>query len=179
MAKIKETTGDATRPSNEGEVPIIIPHVVNDIGKWGKGFVNAITKRWSEGPRQAYLLWANKIQGSPNEIEDGFNIVICNPNSFALGETQFVFVPNKVCIANMVGQHQIRGMDAERPPIRYGATAQAMFKVAELANAHKAEIHCPKFGSDLAGGDWSVIKSLIQEIWVDNDIDVTVYTFEM
>ena len=31
--------------------------------------------------------------------------------------------------------------------------------------ADKIEIHCPKFGSGLAGGDWKFIEYLINDIW--------------
>ncbi|PSL41287.1 hypothetical protein CLV51_1211 [Chitinophaga niastensis] len=38
--------GDATKPL--GSANKIIAHICNDIGGWGKGFVTAISKRWSE-----------------------------------------------------------------------------------------------------------------------------------
>lgn len=176
---LKILTGDATRPSNEGEVPIVIPHVCNDIGRWGSGFVNAITARWGEGPREAYLAW-HKMNGFRlKEIEQDFNVIIDSPFNFELGNTQIVKLPNKIYVANMVAQHQVRGMDKTgRPPIRYGALTTAMMSVRKHALSTIAEIHCPKFGSDLAGGDWDIISQLIQEIWIDNGIDVTVYEFE-
>ena len=41
---------DATIPQAEGN--IIISHICNDIGAWGKGFVLAISKRWKEPAKQ-------------------------------------------------------------------------------------------------------------------------------
>jgi hypothetical protein len=38
----------------------------------------------------------------------------------------------------------------------------------------KGAIFCPRFGSDLAVGNWDVIKEMILEIWCDAGIDVTV-----
>jgi len=35
--------GDATAPKADG--PVVIVHVCNDVGKWGKGFVLAVSKR--------------------------------------------------------------------------------------------------------------------------------------
>jgi hypothetical protein len=32
-------------------------------------------------------------------------------------------------------------------------------------NDSKIEIHAPKFGSGLAGGDWNFIKELVCDIW--------------
>ena len=45
---------DATIPQTEGN--IIISHICNDIGAWGKGFVMAISKRWKE-PVKQYKQW--------------------------------------------------------------------------------------------------------------------------
>lgn len=45
---------DATIPQTEGN--IIISHICNDIGAWGKGFVMAISKRW-KGPAKQYKQW--------------------------------------------------------------------------------------------------------------------------
>ena len=53
-AAIRYVTGDATRPQGEG--PQIIAHVCNDLGRWGKGFVVAISKRWPQ-PREQFLAW--------------------------------------------------------------------------------------------------------------------------
>ena len=42
---------DATAPQTEGN--IIITHICNDIGAWGKGFVLALSKRWKTPEKQA------------------------------------------------------------------------------------------------------------------------------
>jgi O-acetyl-ADP-ribose deacetylase (regulator of RNase III) len=47
-------TGDATRPVGRGNK--IIAHVCNDQGRWGKGFVMAISARWPL-PEEAYRKW--------------------------------------------------------------------------------------------------------------------------
>src|SRR5205823_6841477 len=54
MAGITYLKGDATCPQAKGVK--IICHVCNDIGGWGKGFVLALSKRWSE-PEAAYRKW--------------------------------------------------------------------------------------------------------------------------
>jgi hypothetical protein len=38
--------GDATAPQGDG--PRVIVHVCNDVGKWGKGLVLALSGRWPE-----------------------------------------------------------------------------------------------------------------------------------
>jgi len=51
MMKIEYVKGDATAPTGDGQK--IIVHVCNDLGKWGKGFVLAISRRWKT-PEKAY-----------------------------------------------------------------------------------------------------------------------------
>ncbi len=54
MTDIRFLKGDATCPQAKGVK--IIAHVCNDQGKWGKGFVMALSARWP-GPEQAYRQW--------------------------------------------------------------------------------------------------------------------------
>ena len=42
-------------------------------------------------------------------------------------------------------------------------------------SSDKIEIHCPKFGSGLAGGNWHFIENLIEDIWTA--YFVTVYNY--
>lgn len=188
---LKYVQGDATQPAGLGEKQIFIPHIVNNIGVWGAGFVNAITARWGEGPRRAYEYWFNNPRTNiiPKENDDinfeALKIHYAGSKSgFLLGSVQYVHLPNKIRICNMVGQHQVRGMDQTgRPPIRYAALTEAMKDIELVINGMpkeliECEIHCPKFGSELAGGNWECIEQLILEIWVDRGIDVTIYEFK-
>lgn len=82
----------------------------------------------------------------------------------------------------MIAQHQVNGMDhSGRPPIRYGALVKCMSRVRALIKdivpsmSTSSSICCPRFGCGLAGGDEKVILQLIQEIWIDKNIDVTIY----
>jgi O-acetyl-ADP-ribose deacetylase (regulator of RNase III) len=47
--------GDSTRPQGTGAR--IIVHVCNDLGRWGKGFVLALSARWAE-PEARYREWS-------------------------------------------------------------------------------------------------------------------------
>jgi len=185
MATLNKKVGDATRPDGEGSKPIIVAHVCNDEGRWGSGFVLAVNKRWGEGPKAAYQAWHG---GYLSQLEPGgYNINLGEYTDFWLGGCQLVHVPNRIAIANMVGQQGIVGDDPTgRPPVRYGALGKAMewlrLQCRVYADNHGVlpEIHCPMFGAGLAGGNWEVIEDMIQEIWVDpmmGNIDVTVYEF--
>jgi O-acetyl-ADP-ribose deacetylase (regulator of RNase III) len=157
--------GDATNPQDSGFK--LIPHVCNDAGGWGSGFVIALSRKWLE-PEKAYREW----HYSRSCNIEGFEVAI----PFGLGRIQLATVSPEITVANMIAQS---GFDYNlRPPIRYGALAKCMFRVLQQARRLQASIHCPKFGAGLAGGDWNVIEQMIQEIWVENDLSVTVYAFE-
>lgn len=181
----KTIVGDATKPEGLGKVPIIIPHICNDDNAWGAGFVLALSKAFGRLAEDAYHCWGdNDIWVSSSNAKEFPHVKVFAPEgltndsvAFALGATQFVKLPDKkTVIANMIGQHGCGFRDG-RPPIRYGALADCMQSVRNVALMAKAEIHCPKFGSDLSGGDWKTVEQLILEFWVDNGINVTVYEF--
>ncbi|MGB3404347.1 MAG: hypothetical protein WBA77_16810 [Microcoleaceae cyanobacterium] len=52
--EIQYIKGDATSPQVNGNK--IICHICNDIGGWGKGFVLAISNKWSS-PEADYRRW--------------------------------------------------------------------------------------------------------------------------
>jgi O-acetyl-ADP-ribose deacetylase (regulator of RNase III) len=156
MTDIQYCTGDATAPIGEG--PKIIAHVCNDMGGWGKGFVVAISRRWSE-PEAAYRKWyADKEP------------------TFELGAIQVVPVEDGLWVANMIGQRGLRkGPDG--PPIRYAAIRECLGKLAKEAKQHDASVHMPRIGCGLAGGQWEEIEPLIAETLLDAGVKVTVYDF--
>lgn len=132
--------GDATKPILEGNK--IIAHICNDCGKWGKGFVLSISKRWKE-PENLYKWWYNTA-------------------GFGLGEVQLVQVENDIFIANMIAQRGIYPV-LGIPPIRYEYVKQCLEKVNRTAINMKASLHMPMIGSGLAGGDWKIIEKIILE----------------
>ncbi len=99
MNQIKYIKGDATSPQAKGTK--IICHICNDIGAWGKGFVLAISKRWSE-PEADYRKWHQ------------------SKNDFYLGNVRFIQVEEELYVANMIGQRDIK-TSHKIPPIPYEA----------------------------------------------------------
>lgn len=146
--------GDATSPIGSGNKLII--HITNNIGAWGSGFVVAISKRWKE-PEQAYR--------SVKPI---------------IGTVQFVenvgYPDNIITVANMCAQEGT-GWKNGIPPIRYESLRSCLQEVAVYALEHKFEIHAPRFGAGLAGGDWNVIESLINDELCKKGIEVFIYDF--
>lgn len=154
--EIQFLKGDATNPVSEGNK--IIVHVCNDIGAWGKGFVMAISKKWSE-PEKEYRAWYK------------------SQDNFTLGEVQFVKVQEDIYVGNMIGQHKIYKDKNGNVPIRYNAIESCLEKVAQHAKEINASVHMPRIGCGLAGGTWDKIEPLVLKTLSMNNINVFVYDF--
>jgi O-acetyl-ADP-ribose deacetylase (regulator of RNase III) len=147
--------GDATAPQTKGAK--IIAHVCNDRGRWGKGFVLAVSQRWP-GPEEAYRAWHRDRAD----------------NDFGLGAVQFVQVEPLVWVANMVAQHGLTA-GSEGPPIRYEAAEACLAKLAARARELGASVHMPRIGCGLGGGKWEMIEPILERTLGAADVAVTVY----
>ncbi|HKI30799.1 MAG TPA: macro domain-containing protein [Gemmataceae bacterium] len=157
MTDIRFLKGDATSPQAKGNK--LIAHVCNDLGKWGKGFVMALSARWPE-PERGYRGWHRDRAD----------------NDFGLGAVQLVQVEPYIWVANMVAQHGMRG-STRTPPIRYDAVEECLRKVGEKAVELHASVHMPRIGCGLAGGRWELIEPLVVKTLCQNDVPVIVYDF--
>ncbi len=155
MTDTRFLKGGTTCPQAKGVT--IIAHVCNDQGKWGKGFVMALSARWP-GPEQAYRQWYRDRAR----------------NDFGLGSVQLVQVEPYIWVANMVAQHGARG-GTRTPPIRYPAVEECLVKVAQKAQELGASVHMPRIGCGLAGGRWELIEPLIVKTLCEKGVEVTVY----
>ncbi|MGW3510409.1 macro domain-containing protein [Streptomyces sp. NPDC000994] len=159
MPEITYIRGDATAPSAEGVK--VIAHVCNDIGGWGRGFVQALSRRRPE-PEAAYRAWHRDRAD----------------NDFGLGAVQLVRLEPDVWVANMIGQRGIRRRGEAVAPVRYGAIDTALDRLAVRAVELGTSVHMPRIGCGLAGGTWDRIEPLIDERLVRRGIAVTVYDHE-
>jgi len=148
---IKYLIGDATNPTGDGTK--IISHICNDINKWGRGFVIALSKKWKE-PEAEY----RKLR-------------LCDRQ---LGNVQFIQVEPNIYVANMIAQHGIGPYSSNQPPIRYEALRICLQKVNEFAVSHNASIHMPRIGTGLAGGQWDFIEPIINDT-----LSVDVYVYDL
>ncbi|MBD2891405.1 hypothetical protein amrb99_03100 [Actinomadura sp. RB99] len=156
MAGIRYLKGDATSPQAKG--PKVIAHICNDRGGWGRGFVEAVSRRWPE-PEAAYRRWHRERAR----------------NDFALGAVQIVQVKPDTWVANMVGQHGIRTSRSAGPPIRYEAVRACLRRLAAEAADLGASVHMPRIGCGLAGGRWDRVEPLITAELTGRGVEVTVY----
>jgi hypothetical protein len=169
--ELTQVIGDVTTPQRASESEIVyLPHVCNDIGGWGAGVVLAISRKWTNPERLYRHYMDNHRQGLER-----------------LGDTVFAKCSSHVVVCNMIAQHEYQ-TDANPRPLKYTALVKCMIDVATEIIRHKGEylfsteppkfrIHCPKFGSDLAGGNWEFILALIEDIWLEAGIDVVVYEY--
>lgn len=156
MNNLRYLKGDATDPQIVGNK--IIVHCCNNLGKWGKGFVLAISKRWKK-PEQAYRKWFS------------------SEREFKLGMVQYVQVEQDLIIANLIGQEGIYPKN-KIPPIRYEAIQEGFQKIAKRALTLEASIHMPRIGCGLAGGFWNKVEPIILKEFCDSKIPTYVYDWK-
>ena len=146
---ITHLTGDATKPTIPG--PKVICHIVNDLGKWGSGFVLALDK-------------LNPVYG--NAYRAGYT-------NFSLGQIQTLMYQSDLYVVNMFAQHGIISK-ANPKPVRYGMVAKCLIEVTKNFPSKIYTIHMPRIGAGLGGGSWKVIEELVEDILTD--YQVYVYT---
>ena len=142
------------------EPGVIIPHVCNNANKWGRGFVVPLMAKY-HSCRTMFDCW--------------YKGTLENMPQLQLGRTQILEVEPQVYVANMVAQvfYCREGLRSSRP-LYYNALVTCMESVARFCQTCETRILAPKFGSDLAGGNWNFIEDLIYDIWIEKGIDVTV-----
>lgn len=163
MTELSFVSGDATSPHGEGGK--IIVHCCNNEGKWGRGFVVALSKKWPE-PEQHYRESWRKLPMLP------------------LGHVSMVQVERDIVVANLIGQDGVITKRGSLPPVRYEAIRQGFQRIVmwiegktqeEIALPLPISIHMPRIGCGLAGGDWALIERLIEATFLHAGINVTVY----
>jgi hypothetical protein len=126
--------GDATQPADIRKIPIVIPHVCNDVGAWGAGFVLAVSRSVRSGPRDGVQ---DLVEGRLTVPQGTLKKVVKvrgNNGEFGLGATQFVKVPDlKLVVANMVAQHGLRAK--RRTDARPSATARSSIACERYATS--------------------------------------------
>jgi hypothetical protein len=140
---------------------VIIPHVCNNVRGFGSGFALAV--------RNAFP-----------EVAANFDLLTKPP----LGYVQYVETVksplhnHRLIFANMVAQNGIINPKTNPRPLNYEALVNCMVNVRNYiknSGFDKVELHCNKFGSQLAGGDWAFISDLIDDIW--KNIPVVIYNY--
>lgn len=145
------------RAGNNG-TSIIVPHVCNNVNAFGAGFAGAVAGYYPEVKENYHLLGSSFLSNN-------------------LGYVQFVDVykdqkfGHKLIFANMIAQNGLINKNNQRP-LNYLALVKSMVSVGKYIqqnfdSENRVQIHAPKFGSGLGGGNWLFIEELIKDIWVN------------
>lgn len=167
-ADLFETIQNRIVAGNYGAT-VIVPHVCNNIDLFGAGFAAQVSHHYPSVKQDYHLLGKNFLKNN-------------------LGYSQILKVyeepkfKHKLYFVNMIAQNGIKSNSNPRP-INYAGLTKSMVSVAHfitlntgwLKKTENVEIHCPKFGSGLAGGNWSFISDLIDDIW--GQFHVVVYNY--
>lgn len=141
---------------------VIVPHVCNNVNAFGAGFAGQLATKFPDVKANFHMLG----------------------NKSKLGHTQFIVsktdknYKHSIVFANMIAQNGLISPKNTRP-LNYYALSVCMndiknyVKNFKINNDNNIEIHAPKFGSGLAGGNWNFISDLIEDIW--SDFNVYIY----
>jgi O-acetyl-ADP-ribose deacetylase (regulator of RNase III) len=151
--KLTIVRGDAAAPHGDGNKLIV--HCCNNVGAWGAGFVLSLSKKWPQ-------------------VEARYKSMFKMRKFMYLGYVQYIKVSDGITVANLIGQHSV-GWHAHTPPIVYQAIEIGLYDIAQHASERGYSVHCPKFGSDLAGGNWNHIEDMLRHIVCRRNVHVTVY----
>lgn len=154
--------------SGPGGASVIVPHVCNNVNAFGAGFAAVLAERYPAVKENYHLLGPVFLKNN-------------------LGHVQFIDVfhnnkyKHKLVFANMIAQNGLRNQNNKRP-LNYAALVQSMIKIKqyvkkcrEIDATEQVEIHCPKFGTGLAGGRWDFVSDLIEDLWHDQKVFVYNY----
>jgi hypothetical protein len=162
-----EVVRNRIQADNNGAT-VIVPHVCNNIDLFGAGFAAQVSEYYPEVKANYHVLGKNFLKNNP-------------------GHSQIIKVyenqkyRHKLYFANMIAQNGVRGGSNLRP-LNYAALVKSMVQISSfirmntgfLNKNENVEIHAPKFGSGLAGGNWNFISDLIEDIW--GNYNVFIYT---
>jgi len=144
------------RAGNNGS-SVVVPHVCNNINLFGAGFAAETARHYPIVKENYHLLGKSFLQNN-------------------LGYVQFVEVlsdkkyEHKLVFANMIAQRGIINKTSNPRPLNYLALVKSMVGVSQYISKNfdgDIQIHAPKFGCGLAGGNWKFVEELINDIWSD------------
>lgn len=124
------------------ERPLVLVHVVNDIGAWGAGFTRALTRR-IPAAETAFRAWARR------------------GDNYRLGST-LVSAHEGVFVAHLCVQHGI-GTGIQRLDV---AALKVAFREVTLfldVSSPAITVAMPRIGCGLAGGTWAQVEPLVNE----------------
>jgi hypothetical protein len=138
---------------------VFVPHVCNNIDVFGAGFAAQVAERYPEVKINYHMLGKKFLKNN-------------------LGHSQIIKVyenplyRHNLYFVNMIAQNGLKSANNPRP-LNYAALVRSMAQLSQFivnntgftSKQENIEIHAPKFGSGLAGGNWNFIADLIDDMW--------------
>jgi hypothetical protein len=154
--------------AGNGGCTVFVPHVCNNIDQFGAGFAAQVADKYPSVKANYHMLGKNYLKTH-------------------LGYCQVLKVyedkihKHGLYFANMIAQNGLKN-DNNTRPLNYFALMTSMYRLSQYIKdntgfkqrTEQVEIHAPKFGSGLAGGNWPFIENLIEDIWSE----YTVYVYQ-
>ena len=94
-------------------------------------------------------------------------------SNLSLGKIHWAQIEEDLGIVHMVAQSGYG--PSTRPRIRYAALSDTLDQLQEVALEQSASVHMPRIGTGQAGGNWELIRELIDERLVRRGTPVFVY----
>ena len=151
---IRYVHGNALEPRGQG-VKVICQLVNDRAKKWGGGIAKQAARKY------------------PNAEANFSSWIALIPPNERLGEVHFSEAERNIYVSSLVAQAGFGS--STKPRIRYHALEKALAKVAGFAKQKNASVHMPHIGTGAAGGNWHMIKDMIEEIFTRSDTEVVVY----
>lgn len=143
---------------------VIVPHVCDNASLFNTGFAKLISEKFPI-------------------VKENFHIL---GNTAKLGTNQYISVyknkknHNEIIFCNMICQNKTFSTNNIRP-LNYAALVYSMVELKHYIAKYRKiqenipiEIHCPKFGTGISGGEWRFIEELIYDTWKDFNVFVYV-----
>lgn len=148
MSGIEYIIGDALEHPARLEQNRVIAHVCNDYGLWGAGFVTAISK----------MSWC------PETVYKAYN----HGAGLRLGDIQVVYIRPRLWVVNMIAQDM-----GAQPRVKYVPLQECLMKLERFMFeiGEKTELHIPRIGCGLGGGDWDQVRALL-DLEIQGDVFV-------
>jgi O-acetyl-ADP-ribose deacetylase (regulator of RNase III) len=142
--------------------PTILVHCANTLGVFGAGIARSIAKKWPDVERKYKEFCQNK---EPQQ-----------------GQIQLVRAEHNLVVCNLFGQSGI-GDYKGLPAVRYGAVHEGLLRLKDKIKVFlrkdntNIKIVMPRICCNLAGGSWAEIEKIINTVFGDTDLEITVYDF--
>lgn len=150
MQRVKAQNNGAT---------IFVPHICNNIDLFGAGFAAQVAEKFPTVKADYHMLGKKFLADNPGYAQ-------------ILKIYEDPKYKHRLYFVNMIAQNGTISPKNPRP-INYFSLMKSMSSLSRYIHnntgysqkTENIEIHCPKFGSGLAGGNWNFISDLIEDIW--------------